>query len=275
MRLFDPRVRAGGGVRSADLETLAFFGVAGVVLAPATAPPAADWREVTERLDAVTGDGRRRLEAAGLAAWTLVGVHPCWASAKGMHKVVHRLPEFLARPGVVGVGEVGLRYGTPPELDLLHRHLEAAAEANVSAVLHIARSERRYRLTRLALDAVLSSPLAPSRALLADVHADLLELVTAAGVRATVSVGGCPRGRAAGVAVLKEHGTEGLMVDGGVEEGPYDVLALPKAARELQESGWSADDVRRVFVDNAMAFYGLSDASLPIDRRPSPRASAP
>ncbi len=40
-------------------------------------------------------------------------------------------------------------------------------------------------------------------------------------------------------------------------------------------TGWSADDVRRVFVDNAMAFYGLSDASLPIDRRPSPRASAP
>ena len=77
VRLFDPRVRAGGGIRSADLETLAFFGVAGVVLAPAIAPPAADWREVTERLAAVTVDGRRRLEAAGLNAWTLVGVHPC------------------------------------------------------------------------------------------------------------------------------------------------------------------------------------------------------
>jgi predicted metal-dependent TIM-barrel fold hydrolase len=117
--------------------------------------------------------------------------------------------------------------------------------------------------------------LAPSRALLADVHGDLLELVSAAGVRATVSVGGCPRGRAAGVAILKDHGPEGLLVDGGVEEGPYDVLALPKAARELQEGGWSDDDVRRAFVDNAMAFYGLSAANPPIGRQPSPRASAP
>ena len=192
-----------------------------------------------------------------------------------MHKVVHRLPELLSRPGVVGVGEIGLRYGTPPELDLLHRHLEAAAAADVSAVLHIAPSERRYRLTRLALDAVLSSPLPPSRALLADLHPDLLELVTAAGVRATVSVGGCPKGRAAGVSVLKDHGPAGLLVDGGVEEGPYDVLALPKAARELQESGWSDDDLRRAFVDNATSFYGLSDANPPIDRRPSPRASSP
>ena len=29
------------------------------------------------------------------------------------------------------------------------------------------------------------------------------------------------------------------------------------------------------FVDNALAFYGLSDASPPIDRPPWPRASAP
>ncbi len=263
VKLFDPRVRAGAGARPADLQTLAFFGVQGVVLAPAPAPPAADWRTVFERLDAVTGTDRRRLQAAGLQAWTLVGVHPCWASPRGMHKVVHRLPELLARPGVVGVGEIGLLKGTPPELDLLHRHLEAAAEAGVPAVMHIADQPDRYALTRLALDAVLASPLPPERVLISAITPDLLELVAAAGVRAGVTVGACPDGRASGVSFLRDHGPDGLLVDGGVGEGAYDVLSLPKAAQDLLDSGWTDEDVRKVFLDNALNFYGISESTFP------------
>mgnify|MGYP001333018571 CR=1 FL=1 len=203
MRLFDPRLRAGDGVRPTDLRTLAWFGVEGLVLAPAQAPPAADWRSVLERLETVVGVNRRRVEDAGLQALCLVGVHPRWASAKGMHKVVHRLPELLRRPGVVGVGEVGLSQGTPPEVDLLQRHLEAAAEAELPAVIHVAEGEDRYDLIRLALDTVLASPLSPDRALLTAATPDVLELARAAGVRAGVTLGGCADGRAAGVAVLR------------------------------------------------------------------------
>ena len=263
MRLFDPRVRAGAGARPADLQTLAFFGVQGVVLAPATAPPAADDREVLERLDSVTGRDRVRLQAAGLQAFALVGVHPCWASPRGMHKVVHRLPELLARPGVVGVGEIGLLKGTPPELDLLHRHLEAAADAGLPAVIHIAERPDRYSLARLALDAVLASPLPPDRVLLSATTPDLLELVTAAGARAGVTVGACPDGRASGVSFLRDHGPDGLLVDGGVGEGAYDVLSLPKAAQDLLDAGWTDEDVHRVFVDNALNFYGISASTFP------------
>lgn len=260
MKLFDPRVRAGAAVRTADLKTLEFFGVQGGVVSPALAPRAADWRAVVERLESVAGRDRERLTEAGLDAFALIGVHPCWASPKGMHKVVHRLPELLAQPGVVGVGEVGLVTGTPPELDLLHRHLEAAAEAGLPAVLYVAQTPDRYRLTRLALDAVLASPLAPESALMSAITPDLLELVAAAGVRATVSVGGCPDGRASGVSFLRDHGPDGLLVDGGVGEGAYDILGLPKAAQDLLEGGWSEADVRRVFLENALEFYGISAA---------------
>jgi predicted metal-dependent TIM-barrel fold hydrolase len=265
MNLFDPLLRSGAGVRTADLQTLAFFGVQGAVLAPATAPPAADWREVVDRLEAVVGPDRRRLETAGVRAWSLVGVHPCWASPKSMHKVVHRLPELLARPGVVGVGEIGLQSGTPPELDLLDRHLEAAADAGLPAVLHVAEGADRYRLTRLALDAVLASPLAPDRVLVAATTPELLELVTAAGVKASVTVGGCPDERATGVAFLREHGPDGLLVDGGVGEGAFDVLGLPKAAQDLLDGGWSAAEVRQVFLQNALTFYRISETNRPSD----------
>jgi hypothetical protein len=263
MKLFDPRVRAGAGVRPADLQTLAFFGVQGVVLSPDPAPPAADWRAVLDRLDAVTGADRRRLLQAGLQAWSLVGVHPCWASARGMHKVIHRLPELLARPGVVGVGEIGLMTGTPPELDLLHRHLEAAAERGLPAVVHVAEQDDRYRLVRLALDAVLASPLAPERVLMAAITPALLELVTAAGVRASVSVGGCPSGRGRGVSFLRDHGPDGLLVDGGLGEGAVDILGLHKAAQDLMDGGWTDDEIRQVFLDNALEFYGINVSTSP------------
>ena len=92
---------------------------------------------------------------------------------------------------------------------------------------------------------------------------DLLELVAAAGVRAGVTVGACPDGRASGVSFLRDHGPDGLLVDGGVGEGAYDVLSLPKAAQDLLDSGWTDEDVRKVFLDNALNFYGISESTFP------------
>ena len=262
MLLFDARLR-GAGIRAIDLENLAFFGVAGVVITPPTGRPAAGPEEVLARFDAILGPDRARVQAAGMQAFCVLGVHPSWAPPRGMHKVLHRMPEYLCRPGVVGVGEIGLKDGTPPELDLLERHLELAEAHDLPVVIHLAAADR-VRLTSLVLDRLLNSRFPLDRVLVAQVGPDTLELVKAAGVRVGVSVGAEPVARAAAVQLLQEHGPDGVIVDGGVGEGAADLLSMPKAAEELAAGGWSVDEVQRVFRDNAAGFFGVSVAPGPV-----------
>ena len=50
-------------------------------------------------------------------------------------------------------------------------------------------------------------------------------------VRAGVTVGACPDGRASGVSFLRDHGPDGLLVDGGVGEGaPSTAAETPRRA---------------------------------------------
>jgi len=255
MQLMDARVR-GAGSTSVDMENLRFFGMSGIVLSP-PAYPAATVEEVLGRFHALLGEERRRATAAGLSVWVMLGVHPCWAPRRDVHQILHRLPELLRREGVVGVGELGLLDGTPPELDLLHRQLEAAGDAGLPVVLHFPGGDG-YRLTALALDALLEVGFPPGRALVAGVSAETLELVQAAGARAGVTLGGEPLGRAVGVGLLRQAGPSDAIVDGGLGDGACDLLAIPKAAEELLAGGWSEDDIGRVMRDNAAKFFGVA-----------------
>ena len=59
-------------------------------------------------------------------------------------------------------------------------------------------------------------------------------------------------------AILREHGTERMIVDGSADWGVSDPLSLVKVAERMRADGHSEAAVHRIVFENPMNFYGQS-----------------
>ncbi|MGW7199974.1 TatD family hydrolase, partial [Streptomyces chryseus] len=60
------------------------------------------------------------------------------------------------------------------------------------------------------------------------------------------------------VAVIKDHGTEKVLVNSAADWGKSDPLKTRKVGDALLAAGFTEDDVDQVLWRNPVAFYGLS-----------------
>ena len=60
------------------------------------------------------------------------------------------------------------------------------------------------------------------------------------------------------VAILKEHGTERMVVNSAADWGRSDPLLTVRTAEAMLASGFDEDDVDRVLWRNPVEFYGQS-----------------
>ena len=63
------------------------------------------------------------------------------------------IPQFIDKPNVLGIGEIGLNKNSANELKVLERHIEIAAEHDQLILVHTPHLEDKYKGTRLILDA--------------------------------------------------------------------------------------------------------------------------
>ena len=68
--------------------------------------------------------------------------------------VIAMIPEFLNRPGVLGIGEIGLNKNTRNELRILEEHVNLAATHNQLILVHTPHLEDKLKGTRLILDEI-------------------------------------------------------------------------------------------------------------------------
>nr|WP_238480854.1 TatD family hydrolase [Desulforadius tongensis] len=78
----------------------------------------------------------------GIELYTAVGVHPAGIPADWT-RVVDKLPEFLAEPSVVALGEIGMNNDTQLERDVLKAQLEVAKAVNKPCIIHTPNQNRR------------------------------------------------------------------------------------------------------------------------------------
>src|SRR5438093_1782473 len=66
--------------------------------------------------------------------------------------VIRVIPEFLDRPGVLGIGEIGLNKNTRNEATVFLEHLDLAMRTNEQILIHTPHLEDKYQGTRMILD---------------------------------------------------------------------------------------------------------------------------
>jgi predicted metal-dependent TIM-barrel fold hydrolase len=175
-------------------------------------------------------------------------------------QVISLIPEFLDRPGVLGIGEIGLNKNTRNESIIFLEHLDLAAEYDQQILIHTPHLEDKYQGTRMILDMLGSdSRLQRHRVLVDHVEEHTVRAVLEAGYWAGMTlypVTKCTPARAADI--VEMYGPERLMVNSAGDWGPSRPTAVPDFILEMRRRGHSESLIRKVVYENPLEFFSQS-----------------
>lgn len=196
----------------------------------------------------------RRAARYGLRLGVGLGLHPITAE-QDHREALERLPIWLALPGVVALGELGLETGSAAEVALLQAQLATSQQVGLPVVLH-APEDNKSAVTRQLLEIVDKAGLPPALVLVDHVAEESFEAVKASGcwIGLTVHRRSLTPPRAA--RLLERYGPERVLLSSDVGRDPADLWSLPRTALECRRLG-IGETVQPAFYDNACRFYGF------------------
>jgi len=259
MKYFDPHIHMVSRTTD-DYENMAAAGIVGVV-EPAfwQGQPRTNVGSFIDYYDLLIGWERFRASQFGILHYCTMGLNPKEANNREMAKdVLGILPRYLAKDGVVAVGEIGYDDITPAEDEALAAQFEMAKDFELPILIHTPHRDK-ISGTKRTLDVIRESGIAPEMVLVDHLNEVTLPLVLDSGVWRGHSVypqTKMSEGRM--VDLLKEYGTERMVVNSAADWGKSDPLKVPKVGQLMLESGFSEEDVETVLFDNPINFYAQS-----------------
>ncbi|MCA9153680.1 MAG: TatD family hydrolase [Pirellulaceae bacterium] len=175
-------------------------------------------------------------------------------------EVIAMIPEFLDRPNVLGIGEIGLNKNTRNEATIFLEHVELAVKFEQQILIHTPHLEDKYQGTRMILDMLCdNSNIDRSRVLVDHVEEHTVRHVLDEGFWAGMTlypVTKCTPQRAADI--VEMCGPERLMVNSAGDWGPSKPTAVPDFILEMRRRGHAESLIRRIVYDNPLTFFRQS-----------------
>jgi len=199
----------------------------------------------------------KRAAKFGLKHFSWLCINPKEAEdVKLAEEVIALIPQFLDRPNVLGIGEIGLNKNSRNELKVLEMHVDLAARCHQLILVHTPHLEDKLKGTRLILDALKSDRrIRPERVIIDHVEEHTVELVLNAGFWAGMTLypeTKCSPARA--VDILEIYGKERIWLNSACDWGVSDPLAVPKTALEMKKRGHRVAAIEKVVYQNPRKF---------------------
>jgi predicted metal-dependent TIM-barrel fold hydrolase len=203
----------------------------------------------------------RRAAKFGLKHFCWLGINSKEAEdLKLAGEVIALVPEFLGRPNVLGIGEIGLNKNSRNELTVFEMQVDLAARHNQLILVHTPHLEDKLKGTRLILAALRSDGrIRPERVIIDHVEEHTVGMVLDAGMWAGMTLypeTKCTPARA--IDLLENYGGERLWLNSACDWGVSDPLAVPKTALEMARRGLLSADIERVILRNPRDFMSQS-----------------
>jgi uncharacterized protein len=192
--------------------------------------------------------------------------HFCWLcinpkeseDLKLAEEVVTLIPQFLDRPTVLGLGEIGLNKNSRNELKVLEMHIELAVQRDLLILAHTPHLEDKFKGTRLTIEALKNNRrIKPERVIIDHVEEHTIAMVLEAGFWAGMTLypgTKCTSSRA--IDMIERYGPERLWMNSACDWGDSVPLAIPYTALELRKRGHSAEQIDRIIYQNPCTFLG-------------------
>lgn len=203
----------------------------------------------------------KRTANYGIRHYAWMGINAKEAEDVGFSReVIAVLPEFLDRPTVLGVGEVGLHKCTRNEVTTLLALIDLALKRGEQLLFHTPHLEDKYLGTRMILDILRAEPRVDAARVCVD-HCEehtihhVLDAGYWAGITLYPTTKATPE-RAADM--VERYGPDRILVNSSADWGPSDPLAVPAFMQEMLRRGHPASLVRQVVYENPLRFMGQS-----------------
>lgn len=188
-------------------------------------------------------------------------INPKEAEDLGLARdVMALIPERLARPNVLGIGEIGLNKNSKHELTILEEHIELAAVHDQLILVHTPHLEDKLKGTRMTLDALDAHPgISPERVMIDHVEEHTIGEVLDRGYWAGMTLypdSKCSIARA--IDMLEVYGPERLWMNSACDWGHSDPLAVPRAILEMRRRGFDEKKIETIVYDHPVEFLKQS-----------------
>lgn len=259
MRLFDPHVHMTSRT-TADYEAMAAAGIV-AVLEPSfwLGQPRTHVGTFEDYFNTLLGWERFRASQFGIRHVCALSLNPKEANdARVAEGVLALLPRYLAKDGVVAVGEIGFDDQTAAEERVFQRQLELALRLDLPALVHTPHRDKK-KGTERSLAIVEEMGIAPARVLIDHNTEETLPLVLDAGCYAAHSI--YPHTKMDEprmVALVKRYGAERVLVNSAADWGVSDPLKVPKTVAAMREAGIAEADIQTIVWRNPVAFFAQS-----------------
>ncbi|WP_405056481.1 TatD family hydrolase [Kribbella sp. NBC_01505] len=258
MRIFDPHIHMTSRTTD-DYAAMAAHGVQAVV-EPAfwLGQPRTSAASFVDYFDGLIGWEPFRASQYGIKHHCTIALNPKEANDPRCREVLDVLPRYLAKDGVVAVGEVGYDAMTPAEDEVFATQLELAVRFELPALVHTPHRDKATGTAR-TLDVVRESGIAASFVAVDHLNEVTVEQVAESGCWMGFSI--YPDTKMDPdrmVAILQRFGTERILVNSAADWGRSDPLRTYATGQAMLAAGFTDDDVDQVLWRNPVAFYSQS-----------------
>jgi uncharacterized protein len=259
MRIFDPHIHMTSRT-TADYEAMYAAGVRAVV-EPSfwLGQPRTSVGSFTDYFDGLIGWEPFRAAQFGIRHHCTIALNPKEANDPRCVEVLEVLPRYLEKDGVVAVGEVGYDSMTAAEDEALAQQLALARAHDLPVLVHTPHRDK-VAGTRRTLAVVAESGISPERVLVDHLNELTVRPVLEAGCWMGFSIyPDTKMDERRMVQILREYGTERMLVNSAADWGRSDPLKTRATGQEMLAAGFDDDAVDQVLWRNPAAFYGQSD----------------
>jgi uncharacterized protein len=259
MRIFEPHAHMTSRTTD-DYEAMAASGVK-VLVEPAfwLGQPRSSVGSFIDYFNSLLGWERFRAAQFGIRHHCTIGLNPKEANDPELRRgVLEILPRYLAKDGVVAVGEIGYDAMTPAEDEALRAQLDLAREFELPALVHTPHRDKLAG-TRKTLQLVEETGVAPETILIDHNNELTVQEVHASGCWAGFSIyPNTKMDEYRMVRILEEIGTDRILINSACDWGVSDPLKVAKTVAAMREAGFDDDDVDKVVWRNPLEFFAQS-----------------
>lgn len=259
MRIIDPHVHMTSRTTD-DYEAMAAAGIVAIV-EPAfwLGQPRTQVGSFIDYFNSLIGWERFRASQFGIRHFCTIGLNPKEANnARLAQDVLELLPRYLAKDGVVAVGEIGFDDQTDAEAACFARQIELAREYDLPVLVHTPHRDKKQGTIR-SLEVVRAAGFPEERVLIDHNNEETLPIVLDSGCWAGHTIypnTKMDEGRMA--ALVAKYGPARIIVNSAADWGISDPLKVPKTIAVMREHGIVDAVIRQIVWDNPLAFFSQS-----------------
>ncbi|MEV6446383.1 TatD family hydrolase [Amycolatopsis sp. NPDC051716] len=258
MRIFDPHIH----MSSRTTDDYAAMHAAGVraLVEPAfwLGQPRTSVGSFTDYFDALVGWEPFRASQFGIAHHCTIALNPKEANDPRCVPVLDLLPRYLEKDGVVAVGEIGYDSMTAEEDTAFAAQLALAIAHELPTLVHTPHRDKAAGTER-SIAVVRESGIAPEWVVLDHLNELTVAMAKESGCWLGFSIyPDTKMDEDRMVAILREYGTERVLVNSAADWGKSDPLKTRRTGDAMLAAGFTEDDVDRVLWRNPVEFYGQS-----------------